>query len=338
MEEVFKIHTLASGERLSDLASRFEMSEDELISFHNAHSAAAGLMWFQNFVGITKMAVPALFKSKAEREAEHQKYFPEPYFFEGFLAKEYSITEKFGGQLGDFEISWNLTVELLKTDEHYQATLRTGNFRHSEGREDDKVSSLARACVESIEPLSFNIDRQGIVISLAAPDVYEARFKAKLAELRDFYVGDISDAYFERFLEALKTPESILECYRQLPWMILLFPGMQTFHRKRPWQSRFSLFPNSFPVNMHCSAEYEHEMVESAQTFVRCKPGEPVGLQEILLGRRVEAYGTEETDIQLDLRWTTDKETHRLLNADYKVTFYWEDEEYGSRTCQLTVL
>lgn len=338
MDEVFKIYSLTPGESLSDLASKFEMSEEDLMAFHNKHSAAAGLMWFHNFVGITKIAVPTFFKSNAERQREHQKYFPKPHFFKDFLAKEYRISEKYHGQMGDFEISWNLKIEILKKDSHYQVAFRTRNFKHSGNREDDKISGLARACMESIEPLCFHVDREGAVTSLVEPGVYTTRFEAKREDLQGFFVGEISDAYIQKFSEQLRDPLMIFRGYQQLPWMALLFPGMQTFHRKNPWTAAYSVYPNSFPLRMNCSADYQHEMLESAHTSVKCIPADPVDLLEILMGRKFDGYGAENTQVHLELMWNTDKETHQLQSAGYTATFYWEDEEYSARQCHVNAL
>ena len=174
------------------------MDEDEILAFHHKHYKEAGLRWFNNFVGIEKIAVPANHKTKSERKKEHQHNFPPRNFNKEFFGGNYSVVEKFeDGFHSNLEINYHVEVNIHEKNDETIVEIACKNFLKNGAAADDKMSSLSIACMEAVSPIGLNINKMGRLVKLAHPEVYTKRFSEKRSDIEDFFVGEMANFLFK---------------------------------------------------------------------------------------------------------------------------------------------
>ena len=331
MNNDFEIYEVKPNETLQQIANRFEMSAEELQAFHNVHYKEVGLMWFSNFVGISKIIIPVNYKSKAERKKEHQQNFPPKQFSKEFYGKKYTVKETFENSYKEIsEIDYQLELQINEEKEEIVVQIANKNFTKRKNPVDDKISSIAIACMDAVNPIGFVLDNKGKLKKLAHPEVYPKRFSEKRPSLEDFFVGEVYQNYLDKFQESWKNPENIFEKFRSQLLYQLLFPGMDWFHKNEEWQEKKILISNSFPVNLNFLASYQHEESEFAITEIKGTVAEEVSLQDLLRGIKIDEHVENPTEVLFQCTYFTDKETKKLHSAEAKVTFLMEGEFYSS--------
>lgn len=337
MNDTAKIHIVKAGESLTEIAGHYEMSADEIVTFHNFHCQALGLRWFQNFVGMDRIAVPARFKSKEQQKNEHLRNFPPRVFSRDFYAERFKVSEFFSTPEKEFEISYYLTLRFSKKENQNVVYISAGEFKKDGNDADDKMSSVAIASMKTAEPFGFYLDEDGKLSALESPEIYHKRFSDGRSDLDEFFVGEIFEAYLNKFGESLRNPEYVFRQFLQRFPYQLLFPGMQVFHWHKPWQDSKVLADNSFPVRMDFEAVYQHEDTEFAETDISGRIAEDISLLEILRGVRFGEEPEEIANISYSINYKTEKEEKKLVSAEMKIEMKFEEEPYSSYRCTLSV-
>mgnify|MGYP003604030636 CR=1 FL=1 len=339
MNNEFEIYEIKPNETLSQIAKRFEMSSEELQAFHNLHYKKAGLMWFSNFVGINKILVPTNYKSKAERKKEHQQNFPPKEFFKEFYGKKYTVKETFENSYKEIsEIDYQLELQINEEKEEIVVQIASKNFTKRKNPVDDKISSIAIACMDAVNPIGFVLDNKGKLKKLAHPEVYLKRFSEKRPSLEDFFVGEVYQNYLDKFQESWKNPENIFEKFRSQLLYQLLFPSMNWFHKSDEWQDKKNLAPNSFPVKMNFNATYEHEETEFATTKITGTIAEEISIQDILRGIKLDKILDNSSEAFAYFNYFTNKKTKILNSADAKIILSFEDKSILSHSISITAM
>lgn len=329
------IYEIKQGESLQQIAERFDMTSEELQTFHNLHCKEVGLMWFNNFVGITKIAIPAGFKSKAVRLKEHKQFFPPKTFFNEFYASKYLVTEHYESNEENFDVNYEIHLNIEDSDEGKIINVSKKNFKKNGESVDGKMAELAIACMEVIEPIGFTIDDSGLLKSLAWPKKYLERFSGKRDELQGFFAGEINASYFDKFEESLQNYDLMFQNFNSQLIFQLLFPGMKIFHHPKTWHGKAKPVQGSFAINFNFQAIYNNEENEFSISEIIGTNSEPLNLANLLRRVKTNHPNDEESRITYTRNYKTDKISKQLHSAEAKIIFSLSDEVYATHYCTL---
>ncbi|UQB69200.1 LysM peptidoglycan-binding domain-containing protein [Epilithonimonas zeae] len=341
MDDNILLYDIQSGDTLEKIGGKIGMTSDELKDFHNSHCDKMNRLWFNNLAGVRQIIIPKQYKSPSQLKTELERELPPSSITRDFYADTYLVKESFSGIIqNNLEIEYKVDVKFRdKKDNNFPfeiADIRTYDFLKNDSTPDDKMSSIALACMESISPISFTIPVQGRISGFFEFETLQQKFEGKRQDLEDFFIGDVYKTYLKRFSENLKKKDYALKLFTSSLLYQLLFPKMEWFHKTYNWTEQFYFLPNSIFLKCSMSANYNHEGTEIVETKLNGTIKDMFSLQEILRGQSFDNQNEELADGEIDLLYRTDKKTKRMLEAEASVTFRKDQEIFRKQTLKLT--
>lgn len=325
------VYEIQPKDSLDSIAQKIGMSPSELLDFHNAHCGEFGLLWMTGLAGIKKIVVPKNYKSVAEIRKAITDALPTRNLSPEFFAAKYRATESFV----DFyrkkiEISFDIDVDFPKNQksskESFSIIADAKNFKQNGVKPDGKMSELALACIQTITPFAFEVSPRGKLLAINEFKNLEKTFVTKKEDLKDFFIGEISDKYITLFENHLKDETLFLQQYSTNLLHQSLFPNPEWFYSQKLWEEKFYLVKNSFPVSMQLATTHQHLDEEIIQTVIKGQSIDDAGLQDLLSGRKLGDVAAEPLNATLLLTYNTHKSTKQLLELNAEVMLYAEDE------------
>lgn len=341
MEENILIYDVKSGDTLDIIGREIGMSADQLKDFHNTHCQKMERLWFNNLVGVKQIIIPKDYKNPEQLRQENSRELPPSSVTREFYSTGYTVKESFSNlSKNPLNLEYKVDISFRRKQDtnipDEVLDLRCYDFKRNGTIPDDKMSTIALACMESIYPISLIIPIQGRMVDIYNFDELVKRFERKRPELEAFFTGDVYNIYLDKFWFSIQNKNNLL---KQLSSSLLyqtLFPRMEWFHKTDNWTEEFYLSPNSFPVKCLMSAEYDHKGTEIVQTLLLGDIKDAFSLQMILSGKTLDHDSENIADGQVAFRYMTDKKTKTLNHADAMIKILNNNEIYTQQILKLT--
>ncbi|RKE75484.1 LysM peptidoglycan-binding domain-containing protein [Chryseobacterium sp. AG363] len=328
MKKDFIKYKVKPDDSLNSIAFRMNMNKHDLKEFHNQNCGKMDKLWFESLRGVDFILIPIAYVSKEEYEDLLQKRLPSAQDLASLHADEYNITENIQ-QFNKNELTFNykVNIEIDQKATQIIAKKRQKNFKKNNCTPDDKVSSLALACMETVSPIPFIISPDGKISSFANHKTLVQKFKDNQTAIRDFFTGAPSKAYIDLFYENISNEKYFLKKISSTLLNKVLFPDINWFSRKSSWVERFKIYPNSFPLKFDFNAEYFHENIEYVETVIKGIIAENCSLQELIKGSRFENEKQEDSiNASIEIHYFTNKFTKQLAEASATICICHRNE------------
>ena len=332
MDDLLLIYEVQPSDTLLSIAQSIGMTADELRDFHNVNCQKVGLLMFNGFIGISKVVIPKNYKSPEQIDEELKNALPKPVFSEDFYANSYQVLETFDK---DLNISYTVSLKTKSNKEQNSITLTKSNFKKNNISPDDKMSDIALACAQSMEPVILKIDQFGLPIEIQNHEQLKSDFTKQRPDLQEFYTGDVYAAYLNQFENNISDQILLLNKLRATLLYQILFPDKRWFYKKVDWTEDFFVLQNSFSLAFQFNVKYNLDSVQSAETQIRAENVEKYSLSEILKGIKSGEETDEVAQIEMKISYRTNKITKQLESATATVRFWHDGELYKEH--QLTI-
>lgn len=341
MDENILLYQVRPGDTLDKIAGTIGMTGNQLKDFHNTYCGKMERLWFNNLSGVRQVIIPKEYKSLEQISKEKEKELPPSRVIREFYAMGYTVEESFSDRSGiPLEIEYKIDVsfrEEQKIHGPYEIIdIKCYDFKKNGAIPDDKMSTIALACMDAIYPISLVISSQGKISDIYNFEELSKRFERKRLELEEFFIGKVYHIYLKKFWQNLQHKNSFIKKLSSSLFYQTLFPHMEWFHKASNWTQECYLSQNSFPVKCSMNAAYNHEDPEFVQTLLLGRINDTFSLQEILRGKSIEGSSQNLADGQVAFRYITDKKTKTLNHADASVKFINDDELYRQQTLKLS--
>ena len=331
-------HKVRPDDTLTSLAQRINISENDLREFHNQNCGKMNKLWVTNLKGIEFVMIPTHFITEEEQENQNRKMLPSENYFQNFHANRYSVEENFehpGKQESKFNYIVNLNIQ--QKQRNFVADVELKNYTKNGSVPDDKISSLSLECMKSIYPISFELSENGTIHSCFAHQKIIEKFKSKKNDIEDFHIGEISKNYLETFEQNISDESYFLRQTQSNILYQILFPNLNWLHKKTVWKDKFTVYPNSFPLEFECKTEHEFKDEKYIQTTISGNLSENCSLRELLKGMRIEDESTEyNVQVEIEINYSSDKISKQLLKVKSSVKIWFQDELFQEHHLQLT--
>lgn len=331
-------HKVRPDDTLTSLAQRINISENDLKKFHNQNCGKMNKLWVTNLKGIEFVMIPTHFITEEEQENQNLKMLPSENYFQNFHANQYSVEENFehpGKQDSKFNYTVNLKIQ--QRQNNFIADIELRNYTKNGNVPDDKISSLSLECMKSIYPISFELSENGTIHSCFAHQKIIEKFKSKRNDIEDFYIGEISKNYLETFEQNISDESYFLKQIQSNILYQILFSNLNWFHKQSVWKDKFTVYPNSFPLEFECKTEHEFKDEKYIQTTISGSLSENCSLRELLKGMRIEDESTEDNvQVEIEINYFSDKISKQLLKVKSSVKIWFQNELFQEHRLQLT--
>lgn len=329
------------GDTLESVAEQLSISTEALKRYHNTYCDLKNLIGV-DLRGVHEIIVPPGEKIIELKENKKQislsSNLPSLHLTEDFYAFNYEVTERFEQQnKEDLVINYSVSVKLREMMEKgFLTEVKTSGFKKDGQSTDDKISLLSIACMESISPIAFIVPAQGKIKGFYEHKTLVKKFDSKRPDLEDFFIGEISKSYFNQFHKIIANENYLLKQFRSTLLYQVLFPEMDCFRRKNEWEENFHVVANSFSVKCRFHTEYNFENTDDVEIVIKGKIVDDCNLQELLKGVRFEELIEEKIEGELELHYTTHKETKQLKKIEASITLLHQEELYWKHSLVLT--
>ncbi|GAA5084108.1 hypothetical protein GCM10023210_03520 [Chryseobacterium ginsengisoli] len=328
-------YDVRKGDTLESVAAELGISSEELKRYHNSYCDLKELIGY-DLKNVRSILIPSADKiaelKKNKTLVSRNNELPSKYLFENFYAKQYEVKEHF--EKPDAEnliIDYTVSVNIREIKGRgFIAEVKSSGFKKNDETPDDKISQLSIASMESIYPVSFIIPAQGRINGFYDHKEIAKKFKDKRPDLEDFFVGEVSQIYFDKFQNCLKDENFLLNQFRSTMMYQVLFLKMDWLHKNKPWEEELYLIQNSFPVKCLLEAECDHENSEYIETTIHGNITDEYCLQELLKGVKFSECNDEPAVGEINFRYKTNKQTKHLLEAEFDIVLMNEGEIYNT--------
>lgn len=322
--QIFTVREVQSEDTLLSIATSVGMSTEHLIDFHNLHCEKVGLIWLNSLVGRDKILIPKNYKSPEQILSERKDALPKPVFSQKFYADSYQVQETFDN---DLVIAYQ--VELKSEKEKNTLQLSKSNFKKNNISPDDKMSDIALACSQIMEPVLLKFNNEGLPNEIENHKQLKNDFEKQRTELEGIYSGEVYKAYLDEFENKIVNPAQLLAKLRATLLYQILFPNKKWFDRSKPWNEDFFFVQNSFSLKCLFNVEYHLDFSTSAETIIQAENVENISLLELLKAVKYEGDEPEEpAKLDLKITYRTNKTTKLLESASAELRFWQEGELY----------
>jgi len=335
-------YQVKKGDTLQSVAEELGICSESLKRYHNTYCDLKNLIGV-DFKGIQEVIIPSKNQIAELKEGQKQLAFseklPSLYLNKNFYYPNYEVTEsiEIWGQ-EDLKINYSTAIKLNEaSDKGFIATVKSSDFKKNGQSPDDKMSMLSLACMESISPVAFLVPVQGKINGFFEHETLVKKFENKRADLEDFFIGDVNKLYFDKFYSNITKENYLLKQFCSALLYQILFPEMDWFRRKKEWEEPFFVIQNSFPVNCRFITEYIFENPENVEIIIKGEIKENCSLQELFRGLKLEAEIEETLSGDIELKYTTHKQTKQLQKIEAEITLWHKGEKYKKHTLLLIV-
>lgn len=326
------------GDTLERVAAQTGMTREQLKDFHNRNCGKMDKVWFNDLLGIRTLIIPKSYKSEEQILAEQLPERPSHYPDKKFYAAVYTVSESCMQNTGpETSIRYTADLEPAESAPNAPGSLLISVRCHSHTKDgtapDDKMSTVALACMDRISPVPLIIASPG-ARQISEPEELLTKFSDSRAELEAYFNGEIFARYFDLFSANLADTERLNHLFLNKPLSRLLFPDRKWFYRKEPWNESFHFVPNSFPVSCQMHASYDHSDEETVTTTLSGSIQDSISLEEILRGQRLPDPAETPVEGTISILYRTHKHSGKLFSAELTTELYHEGELYRRHRVQ----
>ncbi|WP_027384329.1 LysM peptidoglycan-binding domain-containing protein [Epilithonimonas caeni] len=328
------------GDTLESVAGQLGISAEALKRYHNTYCDLKSLIG-NDLRGVHEILIPSPEKIAELKENQKQislsNSLPSFHLNKNFYALNYEATERFE-QLDkeDLVIDYSVSVKLQETEgKGFISEVKATEYKKNGEKPNDKISNLSLGCMESISPLTFIVPVQGKIKGFYDHKALIKKFESKRPDLEDFFIGEVSRTYLNNFHSGIKNENYLLKQFQSALLYQILFPEMDWFHRKKEWEQSFFVVPNSFSVKCLFHTEYNFENPYDVEIIIKGKIEESCSLQELLRRMKFEELPEDKVTGEIELRYTTSKETRQLKNIEASIILLHQEELYRKQSLLL---
>lgn len=327
-------YQVRKGDTLESVALQTGISAEALKQYHNTYCGLDELIG-HNLDNVHTILIPPPEKIRELRENSNnilkQEMRPSRYLFKNFYANNYEVSEHFQkSETENVIITYNVSLNVHETkDQGFIIETESSGFKKNNEIPDDKISMLSLSCMEALYPIAFIVAAQGSISGFYHYKEIVRKCRKKLEDPDNFFVGEISQNYINKFRDCFNNEKLLLEKFRSALIYQFLFPKMEWFHKNKPWEETLYIVQNSFPVTCLMEAEY-HESRDCIQTILRGNTKDEYSLQELLAGRRFPERSEDWGSGEIILKYETDKQTRQLLKATAQIILKNKDKTFSS--------
>ena len=325
------LYEIKSGDTLEKVAKKIGITGNELKDFHNQNCGKMEKIWLDNLIGLKQIVIPKDYKNPEEILKELDKELPSKTYHPTFHAALYEVNELITKTFTpDLEIKYKVEIQHPKNHTENPSekivSIKCFDYTKNDEKPDDKMSSVAFACMESISPIPFLINENGSISQIDNFHQLKNKFESQLEDLEDFYAGEIYKSYFNKFSDSLENEDLLnLQFLSNLAYQFL-FPKLNWFHKTKTWEEVLYAVQSSFPVKCEMNAEYLHDDSEIAETIIKGTINENCSLQELLKGIKWEDEPEESMGGEIEIIYKTDKKNKQMLSAEVSISLFHEKE------------
>jgi hypothetical protein len=323
------------GDTLQSIAEKIGISPDALKRYHNTYCNLDELIG-HDLKNVHKIFIPPPDRLAELKESKkivsRNNVLPSPYLFKDFYTENYEVNEHFERtDTEDLTINYLISVNFRETaDKGFIVETKNSGYKKNSDTPDDKISKLSLACMNALYPIAFIVPAQGSIQGFYDHKGMIAKFENKRKDLEEFFVGEVSQAYFNKFRSYLNNEDFLFERFRSTILYQALFPKMDWFHKNKPWEEELYIVQNSFPVKFLLEAKYNHEITDYVETMVYGNINDSYSLQELLKGRKISELAEEPVAAEIIYKYTTDKNTRQLLKIEVNIILKNNNDIYSS--------
>lgn len=325
MAILFDIYDVQPNDTLTTIGERIGMTGDQVRDFHNSHCNLHGLVWFSSLIGIQKVVLHKNYKNTTDQLIALKENLPLFKDLPQFHSHNYNVKEKFlFSDQNHSEVTYDVYLNKEKKKDENVISIARRNFKIDNENIDNKISKIAIECSNSIEPIDIQLSQNGKVVDLLNHKELVQNFKHKLLKISDDFGGDINEKYLNKFEENISDKRFLLEQLSSTLLYQILFPNIGWFQNKSSSFENFIVSPNSFPLKFNCNFDYDLSEHSIAETIINGKLVDNYSLSEILKGVKYEDQTEEPAEVELELKYFTNKENKVLESAEGKILFMIE--------------
>lgn len=337
MGEDFIIYQVKQQDNLGSIASRVNMHEEDLKVFHNLHCGKLDKIWFSNLRGIHSVCVPTQYVSPEKKLENLKQYLPPKKYTPKLHAKKYSVSEIFEKQdTKPLNFQYDIELDFHEDETGVYVNTHQTNFEKEGEKPDDKISSLALDCRESISPIPFLLSDNGKISSIFQHNEIIKKFKTQRESIEDFHIGEVSKKYINLFEENISNESYFFKQIKSTVLFQILFPTTDWFHKTTFWNDSFFIYPNSFDLNFKFNIEFDDSHPLLFRAKITAFLQDNCSLRELLRGMKIEDENPED-DLFSEMHFTYDfdKSSRQLLEIDAIIIIGYHGEIYQKQHLHL---
>lgn len=333
MEVRYVKYQVKTTDSLDSLSKRLGINPIDLKDFHNQHAPKMDRVWFPSLNGVDYLLIPINFKSQEQILTENKELLPSKNIKLPLHLGHYIVTHTIDTVGEDvLKISYQLQTEYSKNENDLHDLIVSRNHLESNGKKvDSKMGQLSLACMQTIEPLRISLNANGSFQAVTNHHEIVNKFKEKVTSIKEYFTGDVAHRYLDDFKVGISKPSNLEQQLKESLVFQLLFFNKEWMFKVGQWKTAFYLIPHSFPVMFVCETEVNYGLENTVLTTIKGRVNDDISLHELLKGRRFE-NDFEPLDATINLLITTDKQTKKLLNAQFSFVLNNETEVYQKQT------
>lgn len=231
--QTFNKHIIQKNETLKSIATLYELQEEDLIMFHNNHSAAKENI----LIGITtqkELFLPrnaVLDKSRLVKFGNGNKLIFEPQN----SSYKYGVNITIENGEKKNEIKYETSVKWIKTENalHYFLIERTSKLFINEEEINDIADLLAYKASQVLYPLHISVDETGKFNEVENLSVFKQRWEDVKSEVLKEFEGETVEDYCLKIEKTIEEPEIINLLIKNDFFIRTLFFGIYQSYGKK---------------------------------------------------------------------------------------------------------
>ncbi|AMA50562.1 hypothetical protein [Flavobacterium covae] len=344
----WSVHVVQKGDTLESVAEELGISGKSLREYHNTYCELKYLINYNDLKGIKELILPSTQEIKEIKETEKKvrilSSLPLYYLPQNFHKPSYDIEETIETSSKEpFTVSYKTTLKTTKEKEGTIISLTNSHFQKEEETPEDKISTLAIACINAIYPIEFIINPGGQIINIKNHQEIINKFKERKLDLLTYFSGKINQTYIDTFEKTLTDRKKILKSYCSTLLYQVLFPNMSWFSTEEK-KDYFYFQPNSYNVESAVITQHDFENTDYIKTIVASSYEEGSTFEEILRKKVIEYSQTtidpQEEDLSnwegsISFTYYTSKKNKQLLKAEAELKIKNNQEIYVKHTLKI---
>ncbi|MFK7049369.1 LysM peptidoglycan-binding domain-containing protein [Flavobacterium columnare] len=344
----WSMHIVKKGDTLESVAQKLGISSQTLRQYHNTYCDLKEIIEENHLKGISAILLPSSQEIQEFKEFEKKNQtlnsLPLHYLPHNFYKPSYNIEETIESSAkAPFTVSYKATLKTTREKEGIIVSLANSYFQKEEETPEDKISTLAIACMNTIYPIEFIINSGGQIINIKNHQEIINKFKERKLDLLTYFSGKINQAYIDKFEKTLTDRKKILKSYCSTLLYQVLFPNMSWFSEEEK-NDFFYYQANSYNVESAVITQHNFENTDYIKTIVTSNYEEGSTFEEILRKKIIEyshnTIDTQEEDLSnwqgsITFIYYTSKKEKQLLKVEAELKIENNQEIYLKHTLKI---
>lgn len=225
------IYRPKSGDSFAHLAYKFNLSEEDLITFHNQNCNNNSRIYFKDISGLNEIYIPINYKTPKEIEKLLLSERPNSVLDSDFYKEKYKIQEIVTNDNESIELDYDLSLVFDRIDNENVVTIHRDQLNKKGKQLSNKMQELALWSSQSLFPISFLVDEKNTPIKIKDYDSLKNAFQLNRTKIEDFYKGNFVENYLDLFYDQLSNEQKICQKIISSALFKSLFPDVKWFRK-----------------------------------------------------------------------------------------------------------